>query len=137
GARLAPSMAAVRAAAWRRSGLCPAGLRAFWSGRRYPQTTGWWVKEERSEPSLICAPPCSQSYLPTEDLQSCLESQVSKVFVPSLPEDFWDMLSQTPSCTGCAVLGFYCTPMKDRTKTDELTAAELLLKMSWLYHSMP
>ncbi|NXO19489.1 RM50 protein, partial [Oriolus oriolus] len=50
------------------------------------------AKEERSEPSLICPPPRSRSYLPPEDLQSCLESRVREVFGPSVPEDW----QQTP-----------------------------------------
>ncbi|KAI1239669.1 hypothetical protein IHE44_0011093 [Lamprotornis superbus] len=115
-------------------------------------------KEERSEPSLICPPPRSRSYLPPEDLQSCLESHVREVFGPSLPEDW----QQTPlqenrlkhrllvrlaaelghavpnsqlhrmRCAG-DVLAFYRTPVKDGTKIDELAAAELPpnLKIIW------
>ncbi|NXB41543.1 RM50 protein, partial [Eulacestoma nigropectus] len=49
-------------------------------------------KEERSEPSLLCPPPRSRSYLPPKDLQSCLESHVREVFGPSVPEDW----QQTP-----------------------------------------
>ncbi|XP_023800729.1 39S ribosomal protein L50, mitochondrial isoform X2 [Cyanistes caeruleus] len=164
-------MAAVRAAAWRRSGLCPTGLRAFWSGRRYPQSAGCRKeereveadravpeKEERSEPSLICPQPRSRSYLPPEDLQSRLESHVREVFGPSLPEDWQQtplqenrlkhrLLARLAAELGhavpnshlhqmrCAgdVLGFYCTPVKDGTKIDELTAAKLPpnLKIIW------
>ncbi|XP_014114216.1 PREDICTED: 39S ribosomal protein L50, mitochondrial isoform X1 [Pseudopodoces humilis] len=163
-------MAAVRAAAWRRSGLWPAGLRAFWSGRRYPQNTGCRKEEreveadqavpeeERSDPSLICPPPRSRSYFPPEDLQSRLESHVREVFGPSLPEDWQQtplqenrlkhrLLARLAAELGHAVpnsqlhqmrhagdvLGFYCTPVKDGTKIDELTASELPpnLKIIW------
>ncbi|NXH93230.1 RM50 protein, partial [Pachycephala philippinensis] len=107
-------------------------------------------KEERSEPSLICPPPRSRSYLPPEDLQSCLESRVREVFGPSVPEDWQQtplrenrlkhrLLAQLAAELGHAVpnsqlhqmrragdvLGFYRTPVKDGTKFDELTAAEL------------
>ncbi|NXE99701.1 RM50 protein, partial [Menura novaehollandiae] len=115
-------------------------------------------KEEKSEPSLICPPPRSRSYLPPKDLQSCLESHVRQVFGPSLPDDW----QQTPlkenrlkhrllaqlavelghavpnsqlhqmSCAG-DVLRFYRTPVKDGTKFDELVALELPpnLKITW------
>ncbi|NXS90472.1 RM50 protein, partial [Erpornis zantholeuca] len=115
-------------------------------------------KEERSEPSLVCSPPRSWSYLPPEDLRSCLESHVREVFGPSVPEDWqqtslrenrlkYRLLAQLAAELGhavpnsqlhqmrCAgdVLGFYRTPVKDRTKFDELTAAELPpnLKIIW------
>ncbi|XP_062369596.1 large ribosomal subunit protein mL50-like isoform X1 [Cinclus cinclus] len=167
-------MAAVRTlwvAVRRKPRLSPAGLRALWGGRRYPQGTGWGKedreveadravpeKEERSEPSLICPPPRSRSYLPPEDLQSRLESHVREVFGPSLPEDWQQaplqenrlkhrLLARLAAELGhavpnsqlhqmrCAgdVLGFYRTPVKDRTKIDELAAAELPpnLKIIW------
>ncbi|NXY10396.1 RM50 protein, partial [Pteruthius melanotis] len=107
-------------------------------------------KEERSEPSPICPPPRSRSYLPPEDLQSCLESLVREVFGPSVPEDWqqtslrenrlkYRLLAQLAAELGHAVpnsqlhqmrragdvLGFYRTPVKDGTKFDELAAAEL------------
>ncbi|NXO31015.1 RM50 protein, partial [Cisticola juncidis] len=107
-------------------------------------------KEERSEPSLICPPPRSRSYLPPDDLQSCLESHIREVFGPSLPEDWQQtplqenrlkhrLLAQLVAELGHAVpnsqlhrmrhakdvLSFYCTPVKDGTKIDELVAAEL------------
>ncbi|NXG25447.1 RM50 protein, partial [Grallaria varia] len=107
-------------------------------------------KEEKSEPSLLCPPPRSRSYLPPQDLQSRLESHLRQVFGPSLPQD-WE---QTPLqenrlkfrlLAGLAVelghavpnsqlhlmrsagdvLSFYRTPVKDATKFDELAAAEL------------
>ncbi|NWW40973.1 RM50 protein, partial [Panurus biarmicus] len=107
-------------------------------------------REERSEPSLICPLPRSQSYLPPEDLQSCVESHVRGVFGPSLPEDWQQtplqenrlkhrLLARLAAELGHAVpnsqlhrlrragdvLGFYRTPMKDGTKINELVAAEL------------
>ncbi|NXS03737.1 RM50 protein, partial [Oxylabes madagascariensis] len=115
-------------------------------------------EEERSEPSLICPPPRSRCYLPPEDLQSCLESHVREVFGPSLPKDWQQtplqenrlkhrLLARLAVELGhavpnsqlhrmrCArdVLGFYCTPVKDGTKIDELLAAELPpnLKIIW------
>ncbi|NWV23129.1 RM50 protein, partial [Origma solitaria] len=115
-------------------------------------------KEERSEPSLICPPPRSRSYVPPKDLQSCLESRVREVFGPSLAEDWqqtplqenrlkYRLLAQLAAELGhavpnsqlhqmrCAgdVLSFYRTPVKDQTKFDELAAAELPpnLKIIW------
>lgn len=107
-------------------------------------------KEEGSEPSLICPPARSRSYLPPEDLQSCLESRVREVFGPCVPEDWQQtplrenrlkhrLLAQLAAELGHAVpnsrlhrmrragdvLGFYRTPVKDGTKFDELAAAEL------------
>ncbi|NWI50638.1 RM50 protein, partial [Calyptomena viridis] len=107
-------------------------------------------KEEKSKPSLICPPPRSRSYLPPEDVQSCLESHVREVFGPSLPEDWqqtpleenrlkYRLLARLAGELGHAVpnsqlhlmrraedvLGFYRTPVKDVTKFDELAAAEL------------
>ncbi|NXB74223.1 RM50 protein, partial [Donacobius atricapilla] len=114
--------------------------------------------EERSEPSLICPPPRSRSYLPPADLQSCLESHVREVFGPSLPEDWQQtplqenrlkhgLLARLAAELGhavpnsqlhrmrCAgdVLAFYRTPVKDGTRIDELVAAELPpnLKIIW------
>ncbi|KAI1239659.1 hypothetical protein IHE44_0011083 [Lamprotornis superbus] len=115
-------------------------------------------KEERSEPSLICPPPRSRSYLPPEDLQSCLESHAREVFGPSLPEDWqqtplqenrlkYRLLVRLAAELGHAVpnsqlhrmrragdvLAFYRTAVKDGTKIDELAAAELPpnLKIIW------
>ncbi|NXS38874.1 RM50 protein, partial [Pomatostomus ruficeps] len=115
-------------------------------------------KEERSEPSLICPTPRSRSYLPPEDLQSCLESHVREVFGPSVPQDWQQtplgenrlkhrLLAQLAAELGHTVpnsqlhqmrhagdvLGFYRTPMKDGTKFDELVATELPpnLKIIW------
>ncbi|NXA13617.1 RM50 protein, partial [Sapayoa aenigma] len=107
-------------------------------------------KEEKSEPSLICPPPHSRSYLPPEDVQSCLESHVREIFGPSLPEDWqqtplqdnrlkYRLLARLAVELGHPVpnsqlhlmrraedvLGFYRTPVKDVTKFDELAAAEL------------
>ncbi|NXH00580.1 RM50 protein, partial [Loxia leucoptera] len=115
-------------------------------------------KEERSEPSVIQPPPRRQSYIPPEDLQSCLESHVREVFGPSVPEDWQQaplqedrlkhrLLARLAAELGhavpnsqlhrmrCAgdVLGFYRAPVRDRTKIDELAAAELPpnLKIIW------
>ncbi|NWI48596.1 RM50 protein, partial [Picathartes gymnocephalus] len=115
-------------------------------------------KEERREPSLVCPPLRSRSYLPPEDLQSCLESHVREVFGPSLAEDWQQtplrenrlkhrLLARLAAELGHAVpnsqlhrmrragdvLGFYRTPVKDGTKFDELVAAELPpnLKIIW------
>ncbi|NWV78879.1 RM50 protein, partial [Dasyornis broadbenti] len=107
-------------------------------------------KEERSEPSLICPPPRSRSYVPPKDLQSCLESHVREVFGPSLAKDWQQtplqenrlkhrLLARLAAELGhavpnsqlhrmrCAgdVLSFYGTPVKDGTKFDELVATEL------------
>ncbi|NWI85866.1 RM50 protein, partial [Pitta sordida] len=107
-------------------------------------------KEEKSEPSLICPPPRNRSYLPPEDVQSCLESHVREVFGPSLPEDWqrmplgenrlkYRLLARlavelghaVPNsqlhlmCRAEDVLGFYRTPVKDVAKFDELVAAQL------------
>ncbi|NWT02809.1 RM50 protein, partial [Mionectes macconnelli] len=115
-------------------------------------------KEERSEPSLLCPPPPSRSYLPPQDLQVRLESHVREVFGSSLPQDWeqtplqenrlkFQLLARLAEELGhavpnsqlhlmrCAgdVLGFYRTPVKDATKFDELTATELPpnLKIIW------
>ncbi|NXB27212.1 RM50 protein, partial [Rhagologus leucostigma] len=122
------------------------------AGRAVPE------EEERTEPSLICPPPHRRSYLPPEDLQSCLESHVREVFGPSVPEDWQQtplrenrlkhrLLAQLAAELGHAVpnsqlhqmrhagdvLGFYRTSVKDGTKFDELAAAELPpnLKIIW------
>ncbi|XP_037980502.1 39S ribosomal protein L50, mitochondrial-like isoform X2 [Motacilla alba alba] len=115
-------------------------------------------KEERSEPSLIHPPPRRRSYVPPEDLQSCLESHVREVFGACVPEDWQQaplqenrlkhrLLARLAAELGHAVpnsqlhrmrragdvLGFYRTPVKDGTKIDELAAAELPpnLKIIW------
>ncbi|XP_058680157.1 large ribosomal subunit protein mL50-like isoform X1 [Ammospiza caudacuta] len=170
-------MAAVRAlrvAARQRPGLGPAGLRALWGGRsqrlrmcsgasrkeeREVEADGAVLeKEERSEPSLMHSPPCRRSYIPPENLQSCLESHVREVFGPSVPEDWQQaplqekrlkhrLLARLATELGhavpnsqlhrmrCAadVLGFYRTPVRDSTKIDELTAAELPLNLKIIW----
>ncbi|XP_048146679.1 39S ribosomal protein L50, mitochondrial isoform X2 [Corvus hawaiiensis] len=166
GARRASSMAALRAlraARQRLPGLGPAGLRAFWGGRRKEEKDveadgAAPEKEERSECSLICPPARSRSYLPPENLRTCLESHVREVFGPCVPEDWQQtplretrlkhrLLAQLAAELGHAVpnsrlhqlrragdvLGFYRTPVKDGTKFDELAAAELPpnLKIIW------
>ncbi|NWT91046.1 RM50 protein, partial [Lanius ludovicianus] len=115
-------------------------------------------EEERSEPSLIWPLPRSRSYLPREDLKGCLECHVREVFGPSVTEDWQQtplkenrlkhrLLAQLAAELGCAVpnsrlhqmrcagdvLDFYRSLVKDRTKLDELAAAELPpnLKIMW------
>ncbi|XP_032600489.3 large ribosomal subunit protein mL50 isoform X1 [Taeniopygia guttata] len=115
-------------------------------------------KAESSEPSLIHPLPRCRSYIPPEDLQSCLECHVREVFGPSVPEDWqqaplqenrlkYRLLARLAAELGhavpnsqlhrvrCAgdVLGFYRTPVKDSTEIDELAAAELPpnLKIIW------
>ncbi|XP_064592049.1 large ribosomal subunit protein mL50-like isoform X1 [Zonotrichia leucophrys gambelii] len=160
-------MAAVRAlqvAARQRPALGPVGLRALWGGpsrkeeREVEADGAVPEKEERSKPSLMHPPPRHRSYVPPENLQSCLESHVREVFGPSVPEDWQQaalqekrlkhrLLARLATELGhavpnsqlhrmrCAgdVLGFYRTPVKDSTKIDELTAAELPpnLKIIW------
>ncbi|NXP55425.1 RM50 protein, partial [Heliornis fulica] len=116
------------------------------------------IQQEKSEPSFICPPPRSRKYLPPENIQTCLESYVKEIFGPSV-HDNWQ---QTPlkenklkyrllahlaaelghavpnsqlhlMCTAGDVLNFYSTPVKDMSKFDELTAAELPpnLKIIW------
>ncbi|XP_039566213.1 39S ribosomal protein L50, mitochondrial-like isoform X4 [Passer montanus] len=115
-------------------------------------------KEERSEASLIRPPPRRRSYVPPQDLQSCLESHVREVFGPAVPEDWQQaplqetrlkhrLLARLAAELGHAVpnsqlhrmrragdvLGFYRSPVKDGTEIDELAAAELPpnLKIIW------
>ncbi|NWY50810.1 RM50 protein, partial [Chionis minor] len=108
------------------------------------------VPQEKSEPSLICPPPRSRSYLPPEDIQSFLESRVKEIFGPSLPGNWqqtplkdnrlkYRLLAQLAEelghavpnsqlhlmCSAEDVLNFYSTPVKDASKFDELCAAEL------------
>ncbi|XP_041265616.1 39S ribosomal protein L50, mitochondrial isoform X2 [Onychostruthus taczanowskii] len=154
---------ALRVAARRGPGLGPAGLRALWGGRRKEEREveadgAVAEKEERSEPSLIRPPPRRRSYVPPEDLQSCLESHVREVFGPAVPEDWQQaplqenrlkhrLLARLAAELGHAVpnsqlhrmrragdvLGFYRSPVKDSTEIDELAAAELPpnLKIIW------
>ncbi|XP_030824297.1 39S ribosomal protein L50, mitochondrial-like isoform X2 [Camarhynchus parvulus] len=160
-------MAAVRVlrvVAGQRPGLGPAGLRALWGSRsrkeeREVEADGAVPeKEERREPSLMHPLRRRRSYVPPEDLQSCLESHVREVVGPSVPEDWQQaplqekrlkhrLLARLAVELGhavpnsqlhrmrCAgdVLGFYCTPVRDGTKIDELAAAELPpnLKIMW------
>ncbi|NWH36421.1 RM50 protein, partial [Chloropsis hardwickii] len=115
-------------------------------------------EEERSQPSPICPPPRSRSYVPPEDLQSCLERHVREVFGPSVAEEWQQtplqenrlkhrLLARLAAELGHAVpnsrlhrmrragdvLGFYGGPVSDRTQIDELAAAELPpnLKIIW------
>ncbi|NXT51665.1 RM50 protein, partial [Pluvianellus socialis] len=108
------------------------------------------VPQEKNEPSLICPPPRSRSYLPPEDIQSFLESRVKEIFGPSLPGNWqqtplkdnrlkYRLLAQLAEelghavpnsqlhlmCSAEDVLNFYSTPVKDVSKFDELCAAEL------------
>ncbi|XP_057245101.1 39S ribosomal protein L50, mitochondrial-like isoform X2 [Malurus melanocephalus] len=149
------AMRALRAAGQRRPGLGPAGLRAFWGGRRKEEKEAEAdraiaEKEERNEPSLICPPPRSRNYVPPENLQSFLESHVREIFGPSLAQDWqqtplqenrlkYHLLARLAAELGHAVpnsqlhqmrragdvLGFYRIPVKDESKFDELAAAEL------------
>ncbi|XP_054508156.1 large ribosomal subunit protein mL50-like [Agelaius phoeniceus] len=155
-------MAALRVAARQRPGFGSAGLRALWGGRRKEERAveadGAVPEKERSEPSLIQPPPRSRSYVPPEDLLSCLESHVREVFGPSVPEDWQQaplqdkrlkhrLLARLAAELGHAVpnsqlhcmrragdvLGFYRTPVRDGSKIDELAAAKLPsnLKIIW------
>ncbi|XP_036259276.1 large ribosomal subunit protein mL50-like isoform X2 [Molothrus aeneus] len=155
-------MAALRVAARQGPGLGSAGLRALWGGRRKEEreveADGAVPEKERSEPSLMHPLPRCQSYVPPEDLQSCLESHVREVFGPSVPEDWQQaplqdkrlkhrLLARLAAELGHAVpnsqlhcmrragdvLGFYRTPVRDSSKIDELAAAELPpnLKIIW------
>ncbi|NWX21247.1 RM50 protein, partial [Aegotheles bennettii] len=114
--------------------------------------------EEKSEPSLVCPPPRSRSYLPPEDIQSRLLSHVREVFGPSLPSNWqetplketrlkYHLLAGLAAELGHTVpnsqlhlmrsagdvLDFYSTPVKDGSKFDELCTAELPpnLKIIW------
>ncbi|KFQ39940.1 hypothetical protein N332_04266, partial [Mesitornis unicolor] len=116
------------------------------------------IPQEKSELSLICPPPRNRNYLPPEDIQSCLEFLVKKIFGPSLPDNWqqtplketrlkYCLLAQlaaeldhaVPNSqlhlmrTAEDVLNFYSTPVKDMSKFDELCAAELPpnLKIIW------
>ncbi|NXN11470.1 RM50 protein, partial [Indicator maculatus] len=116
------------------------------------------IHQEKSEPSLICPPPRSRSYVPPEDIESYLESHVKEIFGPSLPDNWqqtplkenrlkFRLLAQLAAelghavpnsqlhlmCSAEDVLKFYSTPVKDVSKFDELCAAELPpnLKIIW------
>ncbi|XP_026722300.1 39S ribosomal protein L50, mitochondrial [Athene cunicularia] len=116
------------------------------------------IHEEKSEPSLICPPPRSRSYLPPADIQSCLESHIREIFGSSLPDNWqqtplkenrlkYRLLAQLAAelghaipnsqlhlmCSAGDVLNFYSTPVKDVSKFDELCAAELPpnMKITW------
>ncbi|KAM6991498.1 large ribosomal subunit protein mL50-like isoform 1-T1 [Passerculus sandwichensis] len=158
------ALRALRAAVRQRPGLGPAGLRALWGGRsrkeeRAVEAAGAVPEqEERSEPSLMQPPPRRRSYVPPEDLQSCLESHVREVFGPSVPQDWQQaplqekrlkhrLLARLAAELGHAVpnsqlhrmrragdvLGFYRSPVSGGSKMDELAAAELPpnLKIVW------
>ncbi|NWS34946.1 RM50 protein, partial [Polioptila caerulea] len=137
--------------------------RAFWSGRsrkEQGEVEGDRVvpEKEKSEPSLICPPPLIRSYLPPENLQSCLEAHIREVFGPSLPEDWQQtplqenrlkhhLLARLAAELGhavpnsqlhqmrCArdVLGFYQTTVKGGTQIDELTATDLPLNLKIIW----
>ncbi|XP_074994503.1 large ribosomal subunit protein mL50 [Calonectris borealis] len=156
-------MAAVAAlrVAGRRLGLGAPARRAFWGGQRKEEKeveADKIIHQEKSEPSLICPPPRSRSYLPPEDIQTCLESYVKEIFGPSLPGNWqqtplkeirlkYRLLAQLAAELGHAVpnsqlhlmrsaedvLNFYSTPVKDVSKFEELCSAELPpnLKISW------
>ncbi|NXH11124.1 RM50 protein, partial [Bucco capensis] len=108
------------------------------------------IHQEMSEPSLICPPPRSRSYLPPENIQSFLESYIKEIFGPSLANNWhqtplkdnrlkYRLLAQLAADLGHAVpnsqlhlmrsagdvLNFYSTPVKDVSRVDELCAAEL------------
>ncbi|KFV71191.1 hypothetical protein N307_15049, partial [Dryobates pubescens] len=116
------------------------------------------IEQEKSEPTLICPPPRSRSYVPPEDIQSYLESRVKEIFGPSLPDNWLQtslkekrlkflLLAQLAAELGHAVpnsqlhlmrsaedvLKFYSTPVKGMSKFDELCAAKLPpnLKIVW------
>ncbi|KAM6034550.1 large ribosomal subunit protein mL50 isoform 1-T1 [Chlamydotis macqueenii] len=143
-------------------GLGAPARRAFWGGLSRKEEkeveADKVIPQEKSEPSLICPPPRSRSYLPPEDIQSCLEAHVKEIFGPSLPDNWQEtllkenklkycLLAQLAAELGHAVpnsqlhlmrsaedvLNFYSTPVKDMSKFDELCAAELPpnLKIIW------
>ncbi|KFV42140.1 hypothetical protein N341_01749, partial [Tyto alba] len=116
------------------------------------------IIQEKSEPSLICPPPRSRSYLPPADIQSYLESHIKEIFGPSIPDNWqqtplkenrlkYRLLAQLAAelghavpnsqlhqmCNAGDVLNFYSTPVKDASKIDELCAAKLPpnLKIIW------
>ncbi|XP_010217655.1 PREDICTED: 39S ribosomal protein L50, mitochondrial [Tinamus guttatus] len=116
------------------------------------------IEPEEKEPSLICPPPRSRNYVPPANLQSNLESLVKEIFGPSVPDNWQQtslkenrlkflLLDQLASdlghtvpnsqlhlmCSAEDVLNFYSTPVKDVSKFDELSAAELPpnLKIIW------
>ncbi|NXI35274.1 RM50 protein, partial [Galbula dea] len=135
--------------------------RAFWGGRRKKEKeveADKIIHQEKSQSSLICPPPRSRSYLPPENIQSCLESHVKEIFGPSLPDNWqktalkdnrlkYRLLAQLAAelhhavpnsqlhlmCSAEDVLNFYSTPVKDVSTFDELCAAELPpnLKITW------
>ncbi|XP_039566210.1 39S ribosomal protein L50, mitochondrial-like isoform X2 [Passer montanus] len=142
----------------RRERPCGAAQRIGKEGREVEADGAVPEKEERSEASLIRPPPRRRSYVPPQDLQSCLESHVREVFGPAVPEDWQQaplqetrlkhrLLARLAAELGHAVpnsqlhrmrragdvLGFYRSPVKDGTEIDELAAAELPpnLKIIW------
>ncbi|XP_039566215.1 39S ribosomal protein L50, mitochondrial-like isoform X6 [Passer montanus] len=146
------------AASARRGALLPGCGGAGKEGREVEADGAVPEKEERSEASLIRPPPRRRSYVPPQDLQSCLESHVREVFGPAVPEDWQQaplqetrlkhrLLARLAAELGHAVpnsqlhrmrragdvLGFYRSPVKDGTEIDELAAAELPpnLKIIW------
>nr|XP_033775536.1 39S ribosomal protein L50, mitochondrial [Geotrypetes seraphini] len=113
-----------------------------------------------SEPALMQPPPRSRKYIPPEDLEHRLEIQVKEVLGSTLPSDWREamltdshlkfrLLTQLAAELGHTVpnsslqhmrsagdvLKFYNTPVKDTTKFDELSCAELPsnLKIHWGY----
>uniref|UniRef100_A0A8D0E531 Large ribosomal subunit protein mL50 n=1 Tax=Salvator merianae TaxID=96440 RepID=A0A8D0E531_SALMN len=114
----------------------------------------------KEETVLVCPPLRSRKYLPPEDIQSCLESHIKKVFGISVPKNWqeaslgdislkYHLLAQLAADLGHAVpnnqlhemktakdvLDFYSTPVKDASKFDELITQELPanLRISWHY----
>ncbi|XP_054034616.1 39S ribosomal protein L50, mitochondrial [Dryobates pubescens] len=147
--------------AGRRLGLSSPVCRAIWGGLRKKEKEvepEKIIEQEKSEPTLICPPPRSRSYVPPEDIQSYLESRVKEIFGPSLPDNWLQtslkekrlkflLLAQLAAELGHAVpnsqlhlmrsaedvLKFYSTPVKGMSKFDELCAAKLPpnLKIVW------
>ncbi|XP_029430778.1 39S ribosomal protein L50, mitochondrial isoform X2 [Rhinatrema bivittatum] len=112
------------------------------------------------DPALTRPEPRSRKYTPPADLECRLEARVKEVLGPTLPSDWREavltdshlkfrLLTQLAAELGHTVpnsslqcmrragdvLEFYATPVKDTSKFDELSCAELPsnLKIHWEY----
>ncbi|XP_037347922.1 39S ribosomal protein L50, mitochondrial [Talpa occidentalis] len=118
------------------------------------------VEEVKKEPSLVCPPLRSRTYIPPEDLQSRLESHVKEIFGSSVSGTWQDVSLEdvhlkfnflaclandlghaVPNsrlhqmCRVSDVLDFYSVPVQDRSKFDEFISSNLPpnLKITWGY----